>query len=139
MNVVRDAVTAVLLPAGAAFCLLAAVGLLRFPDTASRLHAAAKAQTLGLLLILLGVAVRLPLNHAPVLLLVALFQLLTAPVTSQIIGRTAYRAQALDRRLLVRDELADRLERNGTAADDRDNLREGGGSPPDGSEEADDR
>ncbi|GEC02672.1 hypothetical protein SSP24_03270 [Streptomyces spinoverrucosus] len=116
LNTARDAVTAVLLPAGAAFCLLGALGLLRFPDTGSRLHAAAKAQTLGLLLVLVGTAVQMPLRHAPVLLLVALFQLLTAPVTSQIIGRAAYRAQALDHRLLLRDELAERLEREGTPA-----------------------
>ncbi|MFE6281397.1 monovalent cation/H(+) antiporter subunit G [Streptomyces sp. NPDC057877] len=114
MTVVRDVVTAVLFPAGAVFCLLGAVGLLRFPDTGSRLHAAAKAQTLGLLLVLLGAAAQLPWRHAPVLVLVAVFQMLTAPVTSQIIGRTAYRTDGLDRRLLVRDELADRLAKDGT-------------------------
>lgn len=115
MTVLRDLVTAVLFPAGALSCLLGAVGLLRFPDTASRLHAAAKAQTLGLLLILLGAAVQAPARTAPVLVLVALFQLLTAPVTSQIIGRTVYRVQGLEDRVLVADELTDRLVREGTS------------------------
>ncbi|MFD0313462.1 monovalent cation/H(+) antiporter subunit G [Streptomyces flavalbus] len=114
MTVVRDVLTAVLFPAGAVFCLLGAVGLLRFPDTGSRLHAAAKAQTLGLLLVLLGAAAQLPSRHAPVLVLVAVFQMLTAPVTSQIVGRTAYRVDGLDRRSLVRDELAERLTKDGT-------------------------
>ncbi|MER6147483.1 monovalent cation/H(+) antiporter subunit G [Streptomyces hirsutus] len=116
---VADVITAVLLPAGAVFCLLGALGLLRFPDIVSRLHAAAKAQTLGLMLILVGTAVQMPLRYAPVLLLVVLFQLLTAPITSQIVGRTAYRVQALDRGALFRDELADRLARDGTPVDER--------------------
>ncbi|MER6619187.1 MULTISPECIES: monovalent cation/H(+) antiporter subunit G [unclassified Streptomyces] len=113
MTTALNTVTAVLLPAGAAFCLLGALGLLRFPDTTSRLHAAAKAQTLGLLLVLVGAAAQMPGRHAPVLLLVALFQLFTAPISSQIIGRTAYRTHGLDRDLLLRDELADRLARDG--------------------------
>ncbi|MEF9906825.1 monovalent cation/H(+) antiporter subunit G [Streptomyces sp. P9-A2] len=119
MTVVSDVITAVLLPTGAVFCLLGALGLLRFPDIISRLHAAAKAQTLGLMLILVGTAVQLPLRYAPVLLLVVLFQLLTAPITSQIVGRTAYRVQALDRGALFRDELADRLARDGTPVDEQ--------------------
>ncbi|MFE9923830.1 monovalent cation/H(+) antiporter subunit G [Streptomyces sp. NPDC005774] len=114
-----DVITTVLLPTGAVFCLLGALGLLRFPDIISRLHAAAKAQTLGLMFILVGTAVQLPLRYAPVLLLVVLFQLLTAPITSQIVGRTAYRVQALDRGALFRDELADRLARDGTPVDEQ--------------------
>lgn len=72
--------------------------------------------------VLVGAAAQMPLRHAPVLLLVAFFQLFTAPITSQIIGRTAYRVHALDRRRLFDDELADRLARDGTpvpGADDR--------------------
>ncbi|MET9859542.1 monovalent cation/H(+) antiporter subunit G [Streptomyces smyrnaeus] len=124
MTAVRDLITAVLLPTGAAFCLLGAVGLLRFPDIGSRLHAAAKAQTLGLLLILVGASVQMPLHYAPVLLLVALFQLFTTPITSQIIGRTAYRTRGLDHRLLFGDELAERLARDGTPVDETN------GTPP---------
>ncbi|SDD47862.1 monovalent cation/H(+) antiporter subunit G [Streptomyces prasinopilosus] len=119
MTALPDVITAVLLPAGAVFCLLGSVGLLRFPDIISRLHAASKAQTLGLMLVLVGTAVQLPLRYAPVLLLVVLFQLLTAPITGQIVGRTAYRVQAFDRGPMFRDELADRLARDGTPVDER--------------------
>ncbi|GAA2406271.1 hypothetical protein GCM10010420_37710 [Streptomyces glaucosporus] len=104
-----DAVSAVLLLTGAVFCLLGAVGLLRFPDTLSRLHASSKAQTLGVLLALLGAAVRVPLPYAGLLLLIALFQLFTAPVTGQVVGRVAYRTGAVDRRTLLTDDLAGRL------------------------------
>lgn len=110
-----DVVTAVLLLAGAAFCLLGALGLVRLPDVPSRLQAATKPQTLGLLLVLLGTAVRLEFENATTLLLVVLFQLLTVPVISQIIGRSAYRSGTVRRDELVVDDLAGRM-----ASDDPD-------------------
>ena len=103
--------SAVLLITGATFCLLGALGLLRFPDLPSRLQAATKPQTLGLLLILLGTALRLDVEDAATLGLVALFQVLTAPVISQLLGRSAYRAGSMRRDLLVVDELGARLSR----------------------------
>lgn len=119
MNTVRDVAGAVLLLGGAGLCLLAALGLLRFPDTVTRLHASAKAQSVGLVLILTGTALQVPGRYAPVVLLVALFQLVTVPVTGQIVGRTAYRTGGIQRSVLVRDELGERLEREGAPpADD---------------------
>lgn len=109
LDAVRDVVCAVLLLTGAVLCLLAAVGLLRFPDTLGRLHAAAKGQSLGLLLILFGTAVRLPPRYATVLVLVVVFQMVTAPIAGQVVGRTAYRTGAVHRAGLVRDDLAQRL------------------------------
>jgi multicomponent Na+:H+ antiporter subunit G len=44
----------VLVFAGAGFCLVGAVGVLRFPDVYSRMHAAGITDTLGALLVLLG-------------------------------------------------------------------------------------
>ncbi|WP_030543397.1 monovalent cation/H(+) antiporter subunit G [Streptomyces albus] len=115
MSTVLGVLSAVFLLSGATFSLLGAIGLLRFPDTVCRLHAASKAQTLGVLLILLGSALQVPVAHGLVLLLLALFQLVTVPVTGQIVGRTAYRTGAVDRGRLVVDELGGRLDREDTA------------------------
>ena len=53
-----EVVSAVLMLSGVALALLAAVGLLRFPDVFSRMHAATKPATLGLLLVVVaGIAV----------------------------------------------------------------------------------
>lgn len=112
----RDVVTAVLLLTGATSCLLGALGLLRFPDVPSRLQAATKPQTLGLLLILVGTAVRLEFESAATLLLVVLFQILTAPVISQIVSRSAYRSGTLRRDTLVVDELAAPMARDDAPA-----------------------
>jgi multicomponent Na+:H+ antiporter subunit G len=106
---IRDVVSAVLLLGGGLSCLLGAVGLLRLPDLPSRLQAATKPQTLGLLLVLAGAALRVELESAVTLVLVALFQVITAPVISQLAGRSAYRSGTLRRDLLVADELAEKM------------------------------
>ncbi|GAA1889842.1 monovalent cation/H(+) antiporter subunit G [Actinomadura bangladeshensis] len=100
-----DAVTAVLLLAGSGFSAVGALGMLRFPDLLTRLHAATKPQTIGLLLVLAGVAPQTgSVTAATPLLLVAAFQLITAPVTAQTIGGAAYRAGVIDPATLALDE-----------------------------------
>jgi len=54
MSALRDIITVVLVSAGAVFFLAGTVGLLRFPDPLTRLHALAKADNLGLGLIVVG-------------------------------------------------------------------------------------
>jgi multicomponent Na+:H+ antiporter subunit G len=107
-----DVVSAVLLLLGALSCLLGALGLLRLPSLLSRLQAATKPQTLGLLLVLAGTALRVDLDSAVTLLLVALFQVTTAPVVAQLVGRSAYRSGSVRPEVLVLDELADRMPRD---------------------------
>jgi multicomponent Na+:H+ antiporter subunit G len=106
---VIDVLSAVLLLCGALSCLLGAVGLLRLPDLPARLQAATKPQTLGLVLVLLGTALRVELASAVTLVLVVLFQVISAPVISQLVGRAAYRSGAVRRDALVVDELAPHL------------------------------
>lgn len=109
LTVVADWLGAVSLVAGASLSLAAAVGVLRFPDTLSRMHAATKPQVLGVLLLLLGVSLRLrTVADLGMVVLVGAFQLVTAPVAAQMIGRAAYRGDRVDRRLLDVGELAER-------------------------------
>lgn len=106
MSAVLDVVAAVLMLVGGVSCLLGGVGLVRLPDLPARLQAATKPQTVGLLLILLGAALRVELASAVTLGLVAMFQIITAPVISQLVGRSAYRSGAVPAEDLVRDDLA---------------------------------
>jgi multicomponent Na+:H+ antiporter subunit G len=55
MRLVLEIFSVAAIAAGAFFFLAGLVGLLRFPDSLSRLHALTKADTLGLGLIALGV------------------------------------------------------------------------------------
>ena len=50
------AIAVVLVSSGAFFLLMGAIGLLRFPDFYTRMHAAGKCDTLGSLLVLTGLA-----------------------------------------------------------------------------------
>jgi multicomponent Na+:H+ antiporter subunit G len=109
LDAVRDIASAVLLLLGALSCLLGAVGLLRLPGLLARLQAATKPQTLGLLLVLAGTALRVELESSVTLALVALFQVITAPVISQLAGRSAYRGGGIPGDLLVVDELAKKI------------------------------
>ncbi|WP_121162590.1 monovalent cation/H(+) antiporter subunit G [Micromonospora pisi] len=94
--------------AGALLSLAAGIGVVRFPDVLSRMHAATKPQILGLLLILIGVGLRLRTGaEVATLVLVGVFQLATAPVAAQMVGRAAYRSGRHRPDLLVVDELAD--------------------------------
>ena len=103
---VLDVFTAALVLGGSTLALTASIGVLRFPDTLSRMHAATKPQVLGLLLILFGAAVRLRGNvDVGMIILAALFTLITAPVVANRVGQLAYREQNIRRDLLTTDEL----------------------------------
>jgi multicomponent Na+:H+ antiporter subunit G len=58
MSIAIDIFTVVAIFAGAAFFMAGSVGLLRFPDSLTRLHALTKADNLGLGLIVLGLLPR---------------------------------------------------------------------------------
>ena len=80
----------VLILGGAIWSLLGGIGMLRFPDVLSRMHAATKPQVLGLLMMLLGVALRLrDANDITTLILVGLFQTWTVPVAAHMVARAA--------------------------------------------------
>ncbi|KMO79309.1 Na+/H+ antiporter subunit G [Mycolicibacterium chubuense] len=101
-----DVIAAVLILGGSALALTAAIGVVRFPDTLSRMHAATKPQVLGLLLVLLGAALRLR-GHVDVgmLILTGLFTVITAPVIANRVGQLAYREQNIRDDLMTTDEM----------------------------------
>lgn len=77
---------------GGAFCLIAAIGILRLPDALLRMHASTKAGTLGSTLVL--VAAMLVFWQGIVTtkgVASVLFLLLTAPIAAHMIGRAYVR------------------------------------------------
>lgn len=94
---VADVVAGACLLGGAFFSLTAAIGALRLPDLLSRMHAVTKPQVLGLILLLAGLAIQLrDASVLGMLLLIIVFQLLTAPVAAHMVARTAYRLGETD-------------------------------------------
>ena len=126
-STVLDAAGGVCLLLGAFMCLAGAVGLVRFPDTLSRLHAATKPQTLGLILVLMGLSLTLRTWAAvTTLVFVGATQFFTSPVTAQLVGRSAYRHRNVRTDLLIVDELSEALARDG----DGDGDGDGDARPP---------
>ena len=88
---INEIVAALLLVLGSLFSFVAALGMLRLPDTVIRMHAATKAGTLGAGLILIAEAFfYTELGITLRALAAIIFLLLTAPVAAHLIGRAAY-------------------------------------------------
>ncbi len=91
---VRDAFTIVAVTAGAFFFLAGTVGLLRFRDSMTRLHALTKADSLGLGLIAFGMLPRADgLLGALKLILVWLLIQLAGAIVAQLVARELRRDQ----------------------------------------------
>jgi multicomponent Na+:H+ antiporter subunit G len=111
---VIDVVTAVLLILGAAFILIAAIGVVRLPDVFMRMHAATKAGTLGAALVLLAAALYFATLAVTVkALVVFLFVMVTAPVAAHVLGRAAYYDRVPLWERTASDELAGRYDAPG--------------------------
>lgn len=87
-----DVFTVVAISAGAFFFLAGSVGLLRFPDSLTRLHALTKADNLGLGLVVLGLLPQASgllggLKLLGVWVLVQLSSATAAQVIAQALGR----------------------------------------------------
>ena len=92
-------IAAVFLVIGAAFLLVSCVGLLRLPDFYTRAHAVGKSETLGSMLILIGLALYngLTLSSAKLLLILVIIAV-TNPTATHALTRAAMRSGLKDRK-----------------------------------------
>jgi multicomponent Na+:H+ antiporter subunit G len=90
---VRTILAAILLVGGTVFLLVSCVGLLRLPDFYTRAHAVGKAETLGSMLVLIGLAIY---NGAALsslkLLLILVIIAVTNPTATHALTRAAMRS-----------------------------------------------
>ncbi len=88
--IIREIVSVLLLGAGGIFFLAGTVGVLRFPDARTRLHAVAKADTVGLGLVIAGLlALTGSVPAAMKLVLIWLLALVSSAAASYLIGSQA--------------------------------------------------
>jgi multicomponent Na+:H+ antiporter subunit G len=107
LDQIAQAIVGILAVAGAFFCLVAALGVVRLPDALTRMHASSKAGTLGCGLVLLAVAIFFPgLDVVARVVAAILFLLLTTPVAAHMIGRAAYASGESPAAGTVQDDLA---------------------------------
>lgn len=105
-----EVVISILLLIGTFFVFSSSLGLLRFPDVYSRLHAATKSATLGVSGVMLAAFLYFLFKEDMVsgkLILGILFVLLTAPVSGHMISRAAYRTGVPLSDRTIKDDLHD--------------------------------
>ncbi|WP_120003550.1 monovalent cation/H(+) antiporter subunit G [Nesterenkonia muleiensis] len=112
LDAILDGTAAVFMVIGGLMSLAAGIGLLRFPDLHSRMHAATKPQVLGLLMLVLAASIMWRNWHwVPIALLAWGLMILTAPVSAHVVGRAGYRTKHMRADLLADDELASAVDR----------------------------
>jgi len=92
VSTLLDAFSVVAIVAGGFFYLAGTVGLLRFPDAYTRLHALTEADNLGLVFVVLGLLPQVGSVLAGLkLILVWLLVMLSSAAVSQLIARSVRR------------------------------------------------
>ena len=109
-----DLIASLFVLTGALLCFGAAVSLVRFPDVLGKMHAITKPQVLGLICVSLGIAVSLRSWWATGLcLLIITLQLMTAPVSANLVARSASRSGLVEEKELLVNHLAEDLQEAG--------------------------
>ncbi|MQX38348.1 monovalent cation/H(+) antiporter subunit G [Roseospira navarrensis] len=94
MDAILIGLSWVLIVAGGVFSVLSGLGVVRFPDVFTRMHAASLADTLGAGLIILGLLVQAGIGADLVgikLILILVFLLFTSPVVTHALAQAALR------------------------------------------------
>jgi multicomponent Na+:H+ antiporter subunit G len=85
-----EIVALILVFAGAIFCLIGAIGVLRFPDLFARMHAAGLTDTLGAFLVLVGLMFLAGWSLALAkLIFILAFLWMTSPTSSHALAKAA--------------------------------------------------
>lgn len=93
MQAAVDILTGIALLVGAGFALIGAIGVVRFPDVFTRMHAGSKAGTLGSGFCLLAVAIHGGAFDITTRAVAGiLFFMLTAPISAHLLARAAFLA-----------------------------------------------
>lgn len=117
MAIVLDLLSWLLLLSGGFFVIVGALGVLRFPDFYTRIHAAGVTDTLGADLILLGLLLQVPDAMTAIkLCLILLFFVITSPVATHSVAHAAYagREAPLTGKLLLRQNVPFAFDRDGS-------------------------
>ncbi|MFC4223767.1 monovalent cation/H(+) antiporter subunit G [Lysinibacter cavernae] len=119
---IRDVLSVILLIFGSFLSVAAGIGILRFPDVLSRLHAGTKPQILGLTSIMFAVVLQnMSWPTASGVAVVLVIQYLTQPISAHLVGRSGYRSDYVDKSTLIADELAPEVAAHDTDDPEQDN------------------
>ena len=94
---------------GVLFLILGSVGILKFPDLFNRMQAGTKATTFGAMFSIMGVGFLEP-SWLPKTLIIVLFILISNPVSSHALARSAYKKESKLWKDTIVDEYAESFE-----------------------------
>jgi multicomponent Na+:H+ antiporter subunit G len=90
MSLIADIFSWIFIFGGSAFVLIGAIGLIRFPDVYSRMHAAGITDTLGVGLMMLGMIVQSGLTLVSLkLVLIIMFMFFASPTATHALAQAA--------------------------------------------------
>lgn len=110
---ITEIVTSVFVLTGSILVLLSSIGILRLRDVYSRMHAAGKSSTLGVMSIMTGAVLFFLMDQGNFnfkLLLTIIFIFITAPLAGLAINRSAYRTHVPMCQESTLDELGDEMD-----------------------------
>ena len=119
IEILMISLISILLLGGSLVTSFSMIGIVRLPDMYSRLHAATKGATLGVIMLMLGTFLYFWYVKGEIdsqILLAAVFILITAPVSGHMLSRSAFHADVEPYKLTVLNE----LRRDETGTDDED-------------------
>lgn len=119
IEILMTSLISILLLGGSLVTSFSMIGIVRLPDMYSRLHAATKGATLGVIMLMLGTFLYFWYVKGEIdsqILLAAVFILITAPVSGHMLSRSAFHADVEPYKLTVLNE----LRRDETGTDDED-------------------
>lgn len=86
-----DILSWVCLVSGGLFVIIGSLGMLRFPDFWSRLHAASVTDSAGMILLILGMCLQSGLNLVTVkLIIIGIFLFITGPTATHAVANAAW-------------------------------------------------
>ena len=112
MNIVLRVIIDLFIVGGCFFAFAGAVGIVRMPDTFSRMQSSTNITTLGILLTLVGAFLYFLLvmhswGSAAKVVVIGVLTVVANPVGGHAVARAAYRIGVRPKRELVVDDLAD--------------------------------
>lgn len=119
IEIMMSSIIAFFILGGAFFGFVAAIGIIRLPDMYTRLHAASKSSTLGVMMMMTGTFLYFWYVEGYVdteLILAVLFIFITAPVAAHLLSRSAFHADVEPYQLTILNEL--KRDETGAPKDD---------------------
>ena len=108
MTEIAEIISGILILIGVFLFLVSAFGVVRLPDVYTRNHAASKASTLGIMMILFGTLFYFYYKHSHFdfrVVLAIIFIFMTSPVAGHLINRAAYHSNVKMWDKSVQDDL----------------------------------